>query len=353
MSIRAVSNFGVGIPIYVDLRNVRDIPYEDDRINASIHQDPRLGISIGILLSVLCVIVCIFIIVRHRRCSKSPHHRHTNGNDNNANNNFLNRSPLNCVPSSGPLMIIPTSSTQIPANCTTDIHEMQTLILTSNKENISSANGNGLSKKPDNHMNGIVVRANVNSRFDGDADLNGCSLVTSTPNSKHKTINVNNEHHKSSTIGSHTAKPLDASYRRIDCDSEPHGVETTMNNTLCNESLQLMKTTLPPNKSVHSIVYNKNGIPPTIKRSIDEKTKNAKRSSTHKSNGSIFDDCQQSLLPDTNANESSSASTSSGSVPMDRIANKANCLFDIHTFDNDAANPIIENQRYMRSAALV
>lgn len=362
----------MGIPIYVDLRDVKDIPDEDERINASMHQDPRLGISIGVLLSVLCIIVCVLIIVRHRRCSKSPHHQHINGNGNNARGSFQNRSPLNRAPVTGTTTIVPlnpTTSAQISANCTTDAHEMQTLIVTSSIENIPSTNGNGVAKKVDNHhVNGIIARSKRNSftnaiaHSDDDdrVDLSQCGLLSSsTPKLKHKPNNINNDHLKitSTNQGSNTANPVDLSYRRIDCDLEALGAaEIAPNITLCNGSLDQMKTTLPPNKSVHSIVFKDTEIPPTIKRAInndDKATKNQKRTSTHKSNVSIFDDSQQSLLPDANATESSSASTSSGSVPMDRIANKTNCIFDVNKFDNGGAHPIVENQRYMRSAALV
>lgn len=358
----------MGIPIYVDLRDLKDIPDEDEQINASLHQDPRLGISIGVLLSVLCIIVCVLIIVRHRRCSKSPHHQHINGNGNNARGSFQNRSPSNRAPVTGTTTIVPLnppSSAQISANCATDAHEMQTLIVTSSIENIPSTNGNGVAKKVDNpHVNGVIARGNRNSftnttAHSDDDDLIRCGLISSTPKLKHKPINANNDHLKitSTNLGSHTANPVDLPYRRIDCDIEALAVEIAPN-ILCNGSLDQMKTTLPPNKSVHSIVYKDTEIPPTIKRAInndDKITKNPKRTSTHKSNvsiPSIFDDSQQSLLPDANA-ESSSASTSSGSVPMDRIANKTNCIFDVNKFDNGVAHPIVENQRYMRSAALV
>ena len=367
-----MSNFGVGLPIYVDLRDVKDIPDEDedDGINASIHRDPRLGILIGVLLSVLCIIGCVLIIVRHRRCSKSPHHQHVNGNGNNTRSTFQSRSPLNRAPVAGTTMIVPNTSAQITANCATDAHEMQTLIVASGIENIPSTNGNGVAKKLDNHnhMNGVVVvrnsfnNANVHSDDDEHDDLIRCGLISSTPKSKHKSINTNNDHLKniSTKHGSHTANPVDLAYRRIDCDLDTLAAVEITPNLLGNGSMHQMKTTLPPNKSVHSIVYNETEIPPTIKRATDDKVKQPKhRSSTvHKSNvsiPSIFDDSQQSLLPEANATESSSASTSSGSVPMDRIVNnnKTNCIFDVNTFDNGAPHPIVENQRYMRSAALV
>lgn len=359
----------MGIPIYVDLRDVKDIPDEDDRINASMHQDPRLGISIGVLLSVLCIIVCVLIIVRHRRCSKSPHHQHINGNGNNARGSFQTRSPLNRTPVTGATTIPTTSAAQISVNCTTDAHEMQTLIVPSNIENIPSTNGNGVAKKVDNpHINGVIVRgnrnsfnnANVHSDDDDHGDMSRCGLISSTPKLKHKTNNATNDHLKSTStnhLGSNTANPVELPYHRIDCDLEALGAEIAPN-ILCNGTLNQMKTTLPPNKSVHSIVYNEIAIPPTIKRANndDKSNKNSKRTTTHKSNvsiPSIFDESQQSLLPDANATESSSASTSSGSVPMDRIANKSNCIFDVNTFDNGAPHAIVENQRYMRSAALV
>lgn len=361
-----MSNFGVGIPIYVDLRGLAEIPDESYASNASLQRDPRLGISIGILLSVLCVSACIFIIVRHRKCSKSPHRQNANGNNGNARGSIQNRSPLNRSPVAGTTTIGPATSAQVP-NCTTDAHELQSLIVTSNIESLPCTNGNGATKKLDNHINGVMVvpcanRNNTNAHSDDvdNSDLSRCGLISSTPKSKHKPIIVKNDHLKntSTNFGSHTANPVEATvYRRIDCDLDALGAETATN-LLCNGSLQQMKTTLPPNKSVHSILFNTtNEIPPTIKR-IDNDTvvKVPKRSSAHMSNASIpsiLDDSQQSLLPDTNATESSSASTSSGSVPMDRLNNKPTCIFDVNTFDNVAPHSICENPRYMRSAALV
>lgn len=363
-----MSNFGVGNPIHVDLRSVTEIPDESFASNSTMQRDPRLGISIGVLLSVLCVVVCAFIIIRHRRCSKSPHHQHVNGNGNSTMNSFPNRSPLNHGPVAGAAKVIPTSSGQI-ANCNMDAHEMQTLIIPSNIESISATNGNGAPKRPDNHMNGVVVpRGNRNSFSnthsttdeDENSDLSRCGLISSTPKSKHKTqiVAINDHLNNTSTnFGPLTANnPVDTTaYRRIDYDIEAHGGELA-SNLFDNASMQPTKTTLPPNKSVHSIVFNASEIPPTIKRSADDKAKSAKRSSAHVSSvsiPSILDDSQQSLLPDANATESSSASTSSGCVPMDRVNNTTNCIFDTNTFDNGAPHAIVENQRYMRSAALV
>lgn len=360
-----MSNFGIGNPIHVDLRNVREIPGEIPPDNAPI-RDPRLGISIGVLLSVLCVMLCAFIIIRHRRCSKSPHHQHVNGNGNNTRNTFQNRSPLNRGPVAGAASVIPTTSTQLP-NCNMDAHEMQTLIVPSSTDNVTVTNGNGLVKKPDNHMNGIVMArgnrnsfSNTQSTTDDDenSDLSRCGLISSTPKSKHKPqIIAKNDHLKSTStnFGSHTAQTIDTAYNRIDYDIEAHGNELATN-LFDTELMQPMKTTLPPNKSVHSIVFNSSEIPPTIKRAGDEKAKSAKRSSGHITSVSIptvLDDSQQSLLPDANATESSSASTSSGCLPMDRINNTTNRIFDTNTFDNGAPHSIVENQRYMRSAALV
>lgn len=382
----------------MDLRDVVDIPDKNFAINASMQRDPRLGISIGVLLSVLCVAACAFIIIRHRRCSKTANHQHVNGNGGNTVNAFSNRSPATRGPTTGATTLIPTTSTQIP-NCNADAHEMQTLIVPS-IEHVSATNGNGAAKNHDIHMNGILnaganrhsfSTTNTHSTDDENSDLSRCGLISSTPKSKHKPIIVKNDHLKnaSTNFGSHTipnaCNDVNPPYRRIDCDVEAHcggegGGEMATNLFSIDATDQLTKTTLPPNKSVHSIMYNNmNEIPPTIKRlpnttvaatmttptsavAVPASVKNAKRSSANMSSStsitSILDDSQQCLLPDPNATESSSASTSSGCVPMDRITNNTNCVFDIATFDNGAVStavphPIVENQRYMRSAALV
>lgn len=355
----------MGNPIHIDLRGVTDIPAKNDGDNGLRKRDPLLGISIGVLISVLCVVICAFIIIRHRRCSKSPHHQHSNGNTNNARSTFPNRSPLNRGPIAGAATVIPAPSGQI-ANCNMDAHEMQTLIIPSNMENISITNGNGTSRKPDNYMNGVIVPSGNRNNFsnthstddDENSDVSRCGLISSTPKSKHKPqIIAKNDHlkHASTNFGPQIAQPIDTiAYQRIDFDLESHGGELA-SNLFENASMQPMKI-LPPNKSVHSIVYNTNEIPPAVKRIGDDKANNAKRSSAHVSSvsiPSILDDSQQSLLADANATESSSASTSSGCVPMDRVNNTTNCIFETNTFDNGAPHTIVENQRYMRSAALV
>lgn len=378
----------------MDLRGVVDIPDENFATNASMQRDPRLGISIGVLLSVLCVVACAFIIIRHRRCSKSANHQHVNGNGANAISTFSNRSPPSNGPLTGATTLIPTTSTQVP-NCNLDAHEMQTLIIPSTDiELVSATNGNGAAKNHDIHMNGIVnaganrhsfSTTNTHSTDDENSDLSRCGLISSTPKSKHKPIE--NDHLKSAStnFGSHVAANacIDQPYRRIDCDVEAHCGELATNLFSNDANDELMKTALlPPNKSVHSIMYNNmNEIPPTIQRlpntatttmgptpavvttaAVPASIKNSKQSSANMSStsiASILDDSQQCLLPDPNATESSSASTSSGCVPMDRITNNTNCVFDIAPFDHGVAtassvpHPIVENQRYMRSAALV
>lgn len=99
MSIRAVSNAGLGIPIYIDLRKQNTIfDFPDFTTDDSI-----LGIGLGILLSIFCIIVCIWIFVKNRTCSKN------NTNHASGNNQAL-------------------PSGHVGTNCTSDVHEMQTLI---------------------------------------------------------------------------------------------------------------------------------------------------------------------------------------------------------------------------------
>lgn len=359
ITIRAVSDNGLGNPIFVDLRNVKEIPDEReiDASNASMQRDPRLGISVGISLSVLCIIFCIFIIVRHRKCAKSQH-QHTNGNGNNALGSFQNRSPPNRTPQTGATSIAPASPAALGANCTVDVHEMQTLIISSSTENMPPPNGNGITRNLIDHINGGMNAGGnkqpsaIEFSDDENTDMSQCGLISSTPKSKHKTIITNNDHlkHTSTNFGSHTANAVNAPYQRIDEELNTSATGPNINNGL----IQQMKITLPPNKTVHSICSNENQ--PLSKRILDDKAKITKRLSTNMSVSipSVFDDSQQSLLPDVNATESSSASTSSGSVPMERINNKSNCLFDVNMLDNNTTpQPIVENQRYMRSAALV
>lgn len=382
-----MSKYGKGIPIFVDLRGLANIPDENFASNASMQRDPRLGISIGVLLSILCVLACVLIIVRHRKCSKSTNQQHVNGNGSNAAiSTFTNRSSPIRGQTTGATALIATTSSQMP-NCNMDAHEMQTLIIPSSTvETIESVvNGNGAAINHDIHMNGGIVNAatnrhsfsttNTHSTDDEQSDLSRCGLISSTPKSKHKPMIVQQDHPKSASTnyGIHVTTLATNSidtppYRRIDGgDVEAHGAEMATNLFGNDATDQPMKTALPPpNKSVHSIMYNANDIPPSIKRMPNTTApmvpamaqipqSNAVivvKSSKRSSNASILDDSQQCLLNDPNATESSSASTSSGCVPMDRIANNTNCSFDKNV-SATSSHAIVENQRYMRSAALL
>lgn len=86
-----------GIPIYIKY-------IVSDEIKKEEHKDPTLGIALGVLLSVFCIILCMWLILYQRKCNKQNQPR-----------------PLNYSTSA-------TGHPPPPITCTTDLHEMQTLI---------------------------------------------------------------------------------------------------------------------------------------------------------------------------------------------------------------------------------
>ncbi|XP_053697825.1 uncharacterized protein LOC128744681 [Sabethes cyaneus] len=117
ISIRAIGSTGIGIPIYMNLLNHVDVTYEGEpEINI-----PWIQIFIGTLLIVLFAIICCVLVVHRNNCRKTRlQAQHT-------------------AP-----MALQTHS----ASCNADIHEMQTLIRTSEQLPVSIPNGNY--KQPQN-----------------------------------------------------------------------------------------------------------------------------------------------------------------------------------------------------------
>lgn len=294
-------------------------------------QDPRLGIAVGVLLSVICIAICMCIIVRHRRCLKTPR-QHVNLNGGVGRGSFQNRSGTDR--STNGTTIFTSSSTQITANCTLDGHEMQTLILTSSIENVTAANGNGngLSKKYDHRTNGgVMMRSNGGNKFcdpnaiesddeDNMQDMSRCGLISSTPRSIHKAIICRNtngadKHDQSENV------------TRISVYSVHEELEMLQpSEILTNGSLKrLLKTKLPQNSSSHSIDQMKHDLPPTISKLIDENAEKLQKSSAI---SSPLEHCQRNLLRKTSINESS-ASTSSG-LNVDTSSNSTAAPLDHH-----------------------
>lgn len=116
VTIRAVGNFGVGIPIYIVNLDVSN----DDKGNTLNHRmrqhDPTIGITIGSVLSLCSIGICIWLIVRHRICKQK---RQT-------------RSAAASVPSQNVMSLPPTYNT--------DLHEMQSLIFKPTSPSLPNGN---------------------------------------------------------------------------------------------------------------------------------------------------------------------------------------------------------------------
>lgn len=340
VTIRAVSNFGAGNPIYINFKNVAEIPNGNTPEIYADRHDPRLGITIGAILSLLCIILCLLIIVRHRKCMKSPQHN-PNANGGVGRNSFQNRSGTDR--SANATTVVTTSSTLITANCTLDGQEMQTLILTSSIENIKAINGNGIKKDYEHLSNGVVaVRSNGQDDFrnqfqysddeDNNQDLSRCGLISSTPKSVQKATILRNSSSNDLDVHPDKAKNTVA---RISVYSVKEDVEVL---PLDKSPLKsLFKTASSRNNSSHSIDRIKDRMSPTIQRMGDIiKTKYQSRS-------------QQNLLQKARAS-GSSASTSSGlnidtssnstSTPLDHRQSQL-YLFNEKDLNND--NQTIEN----------
>lgn len=312
--------------------------------------DPRLGITIGAILSLLCIIVCMLIIVRHRKCMKSSQHN-VNANAGIGRNSFPTR--FGTDQSANAITIITTSSTLITANCTLEGQEMQTLILTSSLENIEAINGNGIKKDYEHHSNGVAaVRSNGFNDFpnqnqysdddeDNNQDMSRCGLISSTPKSIHKAIVLRNSSSNDLDVDPDEAKNT---VTRISVYSVQEDLEVLHSDQSPLKSL--LKTTTSRNNSSHSIDRIKDRMSPTIHRMGDIiKTKYQSRS-------------QQNLLQKARAS-GSSASTSSGlnietssnsiSTPLDHRQSQL-YLFNEKNLNN--GNQIIENELIDESSVL-
>lgn len=335
----------------MNFKNVAEIPDGNTAEIYAERHDPRLGITIGAVLSLLCIIVCMLIIVRHRKCIKSPQHN-DNGNGGIGRNSFQNRSEMDR--SANATTIITTSSTLITANCTLEGHEMQTLILTSNIDNIKAINGNGIKKDYEHLSNGVVaVRSNGGNDFpnqnqysdddeDNNQDMSRCGLISSTPKSAvHKATILRNSSSNDLDVDPDGAKNT---VTRISVYSVQEDLDVLHSDHSPLESL--LKTTTSRNNSAHSIDRIRERMSPTIQRMGDIiKTKYQSRS-------------QQNLLQKARAS-GSSASTSSGlnvdtssnstSTPLDQRQSQL-YLFNEKDLNND--HQIIENGLMDESSVL-
>lgn len=352
ITIRAVSEFGAGIPIYINLHNLGSSPSEKSLDAVVKSHDPRLGIAIGVLLSIVCVIVCMWIIVRHRQCVKTRQQTEMNGGI--AHHQFQNRS-MN-PDRTAAATLFPSPPNAIAPNCVIDVHEMQTLIVsaTPTTNDMDIKNGkNGGWKCAENGSNGknvpMIGRDADDTHHSDDDDDNEyeCSrrgLISSTPKGQRKSsiiVSSNNlseqnssTNHKQNTAKSTTTEP------NGDIDAFTMVSSSSKTNILTNGSLRNLTENLPQGLGSHSISIRENDWRSTF--ATPKSNGNVKRHSqpidVPLDAVTVFDNSQKKLLDSTiESSSGSSSSCSSQNSSSNNRYNSINCknnsFENIHTND--------------------
>lgn len=353
ISIRAVNEFGAGIPIYINLHNLVSFPSEKSSNAVVKSHDPRLGIAIGILLSVICVIVCMWIIVRHRQCVKSRQQSEMNGGivHHQIQNRSINAERIAAT------TLFPSPPNAITPNCVIDVHEMQTLIVNATPATdakLEIKNGkNGVLKNAENGSNGkyiaVIERDTYDNRHSDDEDDNEyeCSrrgLISSTPKGQRMSIVIvastdfsepnSSTNNKQSTAESTTTELND------DNNVCAMVASSSKTNILTNGSLLNLPESLPQVHGLHSISMNKNDWRTTKTMAAVANAKqngNAQRHSqpmdVSLDTANMFDNSQKKLLNSTIDSSSSSSCSSQNSSSNNRrnFTYKNNSVDNIHS----------------------
>lgn len=356
ISIRAVNEYGAGIPIYINLQNMVNFPSEKSSNAVVKNHDPRLGITIGVLLSVICVIVCIWIILRHRQCVKSRQQTEMNGGI--VHHQIQNRS-IN-VERIAATTLFSSPPNAITPNCVIDVHEMQTLIVNATPApdaKLDVKNGkNGGWKNTENGSNGkyvtVVGRAADDSRHSDEEEDNEyeCSrrgLISSTPKGQRKSIvivaSTDLSEQNSSTNNKESTAESTMTELNDDNDACAMVASSSKTNILTNGSLRNLTENLPQVHDLHSILMNKNDWRTTTTAAAaiakPKSNGNAKRHSQPMEMSldavSMFDNSQKKLLNSTiDSNCSSSSSCSSQNSSSNNRCNfnhKHNSVDNIHS----------------------
>lgn len=356
ITICAVSDFGAGIPIYINLRNLVSIPSDKSLGSVVKRHDPRLGIAIGVLLSIICVIVCMWIIIRHRQCVKTRQQSEMNGGI--GHHQFQNRS-LNAERTAA-ATLFPSPPNAITPNCVIDVHEMQTLIVSATpttNDKLEIKNGkNGSWKCAENGKNAkyiAVIERDVDDiRQSDDEDDNEyeCSrrgLISSTPKGQRKSViiiaasNDLCESNSSTKNKINTAESATTNLNNDDFDVFAMVASTSKTNILADGSIQ---ENLPQDHDLHSISNDdKNNWKEA--RAIakpNQQNVNVKRRSQPNGMSSdtaaMFDNSQRKLLDSTTDSRSSSSSSSSSCSSQNSSNNnrfkinlKKNSIDDVHS----------------------
>lgn len=365
ITIRAVSEFGAGIPIYIDLRNMGSFPSGKSMDTAVKSHDPRLGIAIGVLLSVICVIVCMWIIVRHRQCVKTRQQTGMNGGI--AHHQYLHR-PMNAERTTATALFT-TPPNAITPNCVIDVHEMQTLIVTpAANDKLEIKNGrNGGWKCAENGNNGkyvaVIERDADGTRHSDDEDDNEyeCSrrgLISSTPKGQRKSIvivasNNSSEQNSSTNSNQNTADSV-TTQLNDDIDAFAMVASSSRTNILTNGSLRNLTENLPQDNGSHSIPIHENDwrtvSTTTAASAIAKPTQNGnvKRHSQPMEmsldTATIFDNSQKKLLDSTIDSSSSSSSSCSSQNSSSNNRCKINCKNNSNDNIHTEVRPIKYNE---------
>lgn len=354
ITIRAVSEFGAGIPIYINLRNLVSFPSEKSSGTVVRSHDPRLGIGIGVLLSVLCLIVCTCIIVRHRQCVKTRQQTEMNGGVVH-HHQFQNRS-MN-VDRTTATTLFPSPPNAIAPNCVIDVHEMQTLIVNASpatNDKLEIKNGkNGGWKGAENSTNGkyvTVLECDVDdTRHSDDDDDNGndneyeCSrrgLISSTPKGQRKSMIIvaSNDLSEQNSSTKNNPNTAESTTTELDDDNDAFVMvaSSSKTNILTNGSLRNLTENLPQDTGLHSISINENDWRMAIAK--PKPNGNVKRQSKpmaislNTTAVTMFDNSQKKLLD--SSIDSSSSSSSSCCSQNSSSNNRFNFNCKINSIDN-------------------
>ncbi|XP_055618473.1 protogenin [Toxorhynchites rutilus septentrionalis] len=112
ISIRAIGSTGIGIPIYMNLLNQADVVYDRNEPEALI---PWVEIAIGTFIIVFLLMFCCLLAIHRKNCKK------------------VNRNPTAAANAA--------SMQMHPLNCNAEMHEMQTLIRTTEQTSVLIPNG--------------------------------------------------------------------------------------------------------------------------------------------------------------------------------------------------------------------
>lgn len=300
VSIRAVSNFGLGIPIYVNLQSLNNFQQIDNPNESSAQRhDPRLGIIIGVLLSIVCVFICMLIIIRHRQCVKNRPPTGLNGDV--VQRQFHTRTTNTAS------FYNPTTGIVTRDRCDVDVHEMQTLIVVPNGEivNVQEARvRNGLENNG-NEIKALRDAINFEEQMsEGDIDVDDYDtsrreLIASTPTDRR------------TSASRVTAEAQSNNLNRIELSVEPDA-DADSSGDASTKKLLLNSNSRRKSNTFDDSIANLN-------HESNDKLLTKKNETSDSIDDSSFENSQQKLINSTNESSCSSSTSSTGSGGIDAI----------------------------------